>query len=420
MYNGQGVPGTNVVFRLNWGSGGIRKVTGTEYSLFVGDLSPQVTDPMLLQCFSTHFRSTTSAKVITDAATGQSKGYGFVRFSDAFDCEDALTRMDGAIVGNRAIRVSPATAKKPDSETWAGRQHHGGQRTWTSGMHESGGNRDDNDGEEVREGIQPALVYTAGGGDTISNQAEDGGWNNMIQQPQQQQRVGGLGVETSLGGGGTVPHGTRNTTVFVGNLDASVLESDLQEHFQSYGGISSVKIPEGKGCGFVKYFHHVSARNAIAGLQGSMLGGCPLRLDWGKNHNRHHGQHQNGQQQHGLHSDRHSQGMSPMSPTGMYGSVGEMAEMNPMHMGYMNAGGMTVQTGQHHQQHHLLAYDGTGGLASGDASPQGQANRNVGAGGEGTWKCRCLLVVVIVSCCVRLVDLLIYWLIDLLIYWLVG
>ena len=49
-------------------------------SLFVGDLAPDVTDIILQEYFRQFYPSVRSAKVITDAATGRSKGYGFVRF----------------------------------------------------------------------------------------------------------------------------------------------------------------------------------------------------------------------------------------------------------------------------------------------------------------------------------------------------
>lgn len=42
--------------------------------------SPQPSVPLLQEYFRQFYPSVRSAKVITDASTGRSKGYGFVRF----------------------------------------------------------------------------------------------------------------------------------------------------------------------------------------------------------------------------------------------------------------------------------------------------------------------------------------------------
>ena len=51
-------------------------------------------------------------QVITDRSTGLSKGYGFVRFGNAAERDEALKTMDGHVVCNHPIRVSKATLKK--------------------------------------------------------------------------------------------------------------------------------------------------------------------------------------------------------------------------------------------------------------------------------------------------------------------
>ena len=48
----------------------------------------------------------------------------------------------------------------------------------------------------------------------------------------------------------------ENTTVFVGNLDASITEDQLKDHFSHHGTITQIKIPPGRGCGFVKFETH--------------------------------------------------------------------------------------------------------------------------------------------------------------------
>lgn len=41
--------------------------------------------------------------------------------------------------------------------------------------------------------------------------------------------------------------------IFVGGLDSDLSDEDLRQPFSKFGEIVSVKIPIGKGCGFVQF-----------------------------------------------------------------------------------------------------------------------------------------------------------------------
>lgn len=84
---------------------------GPEYSIFVGDLGPEVNEYVLVALFQARFPSCKSAKIMTDAVSGQSRGYGFVRFSDETDQQRALVEMQGVYCGSRPMRISTATPK---------------------------------------------------------------------------------------------------------------------------------------------------------------------------------------------------------------------------------------------------------------------------------------------------------------------
>jgi len=77
----------------------------------VGDLGPEVNEFVLVSLFQARFPSCKSAKIMTDAVTGQSRGYGFVRFSEETDQQRALVEMQGVYCGNRPMRISTATPK---------------------------------------------------------------------------------------------------------------------------------------------------------------------------------------------------------------------------------------------------------------------------------------------------------------------
>ncbi|MFS7978712.1 putative RNA recognition motif domain, nucleotide-binding alpha-beta plait domain superfamily [Helianthus anomalus] len=79
------MPNTEQPFHLNWATfsmGDKRSNNGSDLSIFVGDLAADVTDNLLHETFANKCPSVKAAKVLTDANTGWSKSYGFVRFGD--------------------------------------------------------------------------------------------------------------------------------------------------------------------------------------------------------------------------------------------------------------------------------------------------------------------------------------------------
>ena len=110
-------------FRLNWASFANKiSVTPSEgqgsveetHSMFVGDLDQSVDDAVLTKAFSS-YPTIRDVKVIYDPATGQSKGYGFVRFNSSTERDLAMNEMQGQILNGRCIKLNLAVAKKPAS-----------------------------------------------------------------------------------------------------------------------------------------------------------------------------------------------------------------------------------------------------------------------------------------------------------------
>nr|VDD32090.1 unnamed protein product [Brassica oleracea] len=115
-YNGTQMPNSDQTFRLNWaqaGAGERRQAEGPEYTIFVGDLAPEVTDFMLAETFSSVYASVKGAKVMMDRSTGRTKGYGFVRFGDESEQMRAMVEMNGQYCSSRPMRLGPAANKKP-------------------------------------------------------------------------------------------------------------------------------------------------------------------------------------------------------------------------------------------------------------------------------------------------------------------
>ncbi|KAL9243517.1 hypothetical protein vseg_017392 [Gypsophila vaccaria] len=129
-YNGTLMPNAEQNFRLNWasyGSGEKRGDDGVEHTIFVGDLSPEVTDYALQEAFRAHYPSVKGAKVVMDKLTGRAKGYGFVRFSDESEQLRAMSEMNGVMCAGRAMRIGAAASKKTNGGTASYQNNQGAQ-----------------------------------------------------------------------------------------------------------------------------------------------------------------------------------------------------------------------------------------------------------------------------------------------------
>jgi RNA recognition motif-containing protein len=251
--NGVKIPNSNRFIRLNWANG--QQLQGqqqqfnqdqsrtNEVSIFIGDLAPDVSESALFEFFATKYTSVSGTKIMIDRMTGQSKSYGFVRFLDENEQQRSLVEMQGSILNGRPIRVSTAAPRSRPQQPSQQQQQPFQQR-------------------------QPFQQHQQQGFAPVQGQ-----------QPIQQ------------GSNGLDPQGQpplnqftdpNNTTVFVGGLSSLVTEDELRLYFQPFGDITYVKIPAGKGCGFVQYLTRPSAELAILKMQGYPISNSRVRLSWGR------------------------------------------------------------------------------------------------------------------------------------------
>ncbi|KAH3674332.1 hypothetical protein WICMUC_003404 [Wickerhamomyces mucosus] len=257
--NGTKIINTNRILKLNWASGNNANSTGqqsssnfskgNELSIFVGDLSPDVTESSLFEFFGLKYNSVSGAKIMTDNVTGLSKGYGFVRFINEVDQQRALVEMQGIIFNGRPIRVSTAAPKhKPQLNS---------NSTSSSSF------------QSISHQQQQRLPQPT------SSQGLNHQQSQLLQSLDSQ-------YQPPL----TQFTDPNNTTVFIGGLPSIITEDDLRLYFQPFGQITYVKIPVGKGCGFVQYTTRASAELAIAKMQGFPLGNSRIRLSWGRSNSK--------------------------------------------------------------------------------------------------------------------------------------
>ncbi|KAK8081466.1 hypothetical protein PG984_002632 [Apiospora sp. TS-2023a] len=217
--------------RVNWAyqsNTSNKEDTSSHFHIFVGDLSNEVNDEVLMQAFSA-FGTVSEARVMWDMKTGRSRGYGFVAFRDRTDAEKALSSMDGEWLGSRAIRCNWANQKGQPSIA---------QQQAMAAM-----------------GMTPTTPYGHHHFPTHGIQSYD-----MIvnQTPAWQ------------------------TTVYVGNLTPYTTQNDLVPLFSNFGYVTESRFQADRGFAFIKMDSHENAAMSICQLNGYNVNGRPLKCSWGK------------------------------------------------------------------------------------------------------------------------------------------
>ncbi|KAL6563331.1 Oligouridylate-binding protein 1B [Orobanche hederae] len=211
--------------KVNWAyASGQREDTSSHYSIFVGDLSAEVTDAMLYACFSV-YPSCSDARVMWDQKTGRSRGFGFVSFRNQQDAQSAINDLTGKWLGSRQIRCNWATKGAGTSD------------------------------EQQNSDAKSVVELTNGSADVKEAASGDAPENNP-----------------------------QFTTVYVGNLAPEVSQVDLHRYFYALGAgsIEEVRVQRDKGFGFVRYSTHAEAAMAISmGNAQPFLGSRQIKCSWG-------------------------------------------------------------------------------------------------------------------------------------------
>ena len=90
--------------------------------LYVGNISFQASEEDLKDLFS-KAGEVLSAKLITDAATGRARGFGFIEMSSDAEAQKAISTLNGTSFMDRSIIVSEA---KPQERRERGTRDRGG------------------------------------------------------------------------------------------------------------------------------------------------------------------------------------------------------------------------------------------------------------------------------------------------------
>jgi len=109
--------------------------------LYVGNLSYDVSSSDLEAMLAAH-GTVLSAEVISDRATGRSKGFGFVEMESDEQAQAAIDALNGQETGGRTLTVNEARPREPRSGGGGGRGGYGGGRGGGGGYGGGGGRRD--------------------------------------------------------------------------------------------------------------------------------------------------------------------------------------------------------------------------------------------------------------------------------------
>jgi RNA recognition motif-containing protein len=96
-------------------------------NIYVGNLSYEATDVTIREAFES-FGEVTSARVIKDKYSGQSRGFGFVEMPTHSQAQTAIKSLNGKELLGKQISVNEARARSDQGRTGGGRMDYSGGR----------------------------------------------------------------------------------------------------------------------------------------------------------------------------------------------------------------------------------------------------------------------------------------------------
>jgi RNA recognition motif-containing protein len=108
--------------------------------IYVGGISYTTNSDGLRRLFET-IGEVSSANVVEDKYSGQSKGFGFVDMADDSQARTAISQLNGYLLDGRALTVNEAKPREDRTNGYAGGGRSGGGRGPYNGGGGGGGNR---------------------------------------------------------------------------------------------------------------------------------------------------------------------------------------------------------------------------------------------------------------------------------------
>ncbi|XP_057837410.1 polyadenylate-binding protein RBP47 isoform X1 [Cryptomeria japonica] len=287
-------------------------------TLWVGDLLFWMDENYLHSCFA-HTGEVISAKVIRNKHTGQSEGYGFMEFVSRASAEKVLHSYNGTVMPNteQAFRLNWASFSMGERRTDGGPDH-------SIFVGDLASDVTDLQLQETFQSRYPSVKGAKVVIDSVTGRSKGYGFVRFGDENERARAMSEMNGQycstrpmrisaatprksagfqqpypSRAGSNGHQSQGFQsdpdinNTTIFVGGLDPNATDDDLRQIFGQFGELVSVKIPVGKGCGFVQFGSRASAEEALQRLHGTIIGQQTIRLSWGRSPaNKQQQQHQ--------------------------------------------------------------------------------------------------------------------------------
>ncbi|GAA6013567.1 hypothetical protein JCM10207_004777 [Rhodosporidiobolus poonsookiae] len=290
--------------------------------LYVGNLSPRVTEYMLQEIFAVA-GPVLGVKIIPDRSFQHGGiNYGFVEYHEMRSAETALSTLNGRRIFDMEVRVNWAyqntNAQKEDltnhCHLFVGDLSPEVNDSVLQKAFQAFGSLSDarvmwdmNTGKSrgygflaFRDRTDAEQAISTMNGEWLGSRAIRVNWANQKNNQQSGGNSaplgnGGSGMTGSMSGGGSGYSGApssyeavvtqsapNNTTIYVGNLVPYASQADLIPLFQGFGYIVEIRLQADRGFAFVKLDTHENAANAIVNLSGTMVHGRGLKCSWGK------------------------------------------------------------------------------------------------------------------------------------------
>lgn len=246
-------------------------------SLYVGDLNPDVTEPMLFEIFS-NVGPVASIRVCRDAVSRRSLGYAYVNFHNSTDAERALDTLNYYEINERPCRIM---WKHRDPSM----RKNGVGNIFIKNLDKSLVTRHLNDTFSEFGNIISCKV-------AMDEKGESKGHGYIQYETKEQAenavaRVNGMLIkDKKVFVGPFISRAERDsmlnsdqtyTNIYVKNVHEDVTDAEFQKMFEEFGAIDSAVIMRDKesgksrGFGFVNYKEHDAASKAIEEMSGKSI-----------------------------------------------------------------------------------------------------------------------------------------------------
>ena len=249
----------------------------TSASLYVGDLSPDVTETLLFEIFK-QVGAVASIRVCRDAITRRSLGYAYVNFHTVADAEHALDQLNFTLIKNRPCRIMWSYRDPSIRKSGLG-------NVFIKNLHKNIDNKALYDTFSSFGNILSCKVVTDENGVSRGH-----GFIHYDRQEEAEQAIATVNNKLLEGKqvyvGQFIPkkeklksgeYTEKFTNVYVKNLDPSIDEQELQRMFSEFGTITGAVIMKengvSKGFGFVNFSHPDQAKNAVTEMLGKEIHG---------------------------------------------------------------------------------------------------------------------------------------------------